>query len=444
MPIVYVLLLTGSRGGYLSLTVVLASLVILRYQQPKLISLPIILGLLFFIFMPESYLTSLLKIRDPYAYTRVGVWSSALKAAVQRPILGWGLNTFNTVFYRYNFPVPNAIAQYGRLPGFALNEYLQLAVEQGFLATFIFIWIITIFLTRILRLVKESVLSNQDLSWWINGIFLCSLSILTQSLVDFNLHLPLVSVIFVLFVGIIMGRRSQVLPVSQYTLSLTIALIFCIISVIILRFLSGYNIKQANRLKQTSFEDTIAKFQLASFLNPIDSLPHQHLGDFYAKKYIETKETKWKELTIIEYNKVIRLEPENPFPHRSLGGFYYDYTQNKDLAVAEYKKAIERNPYNAFIHFELATIYLRENMIDQALLFYEKASELEPNYLATYYQIALIDEKKREYEKVIALYKKILEIKEKNLIPQTGYERKLLAIDYTDVYNNLVRLSVQR
>lgn len=441
----FALFLTRSRGGYLSLIVVLTLLFFLKYKRLGLALIPITIVLLFFISAPPSYLTnevitSLLKINDPYSFTRLNIWLSTLKATIEKPLFGWGLGTFETVFFRYNFPVYGTIAHYGKYPGFAMNEYLQILAELGVAGFFLIIWLIYLFFREIRQKIKESA------TWQLYAILLGSSAILTHALVDFNLHLPLIVLTLIFFTAIGIEKSATPFEVTASFLRRKIHLI-SIFSVILLFFLNGakflsqdYFVK-AEKLTN-HWEKKIIFYQKTIFYNPLDSLPHQRLGDLYAERYILTKEEKNKENTIKEYKKAIELEPENAFIYRSLGGFYYDYTEYKNLGISYYEKAIEKNPYNAFFHFELGKIYLNEKFVIKAKEKFQKARELEPNYLQAYYEEGLLWEKGGNHlsgdeEKALELYSKILEINEKNLVPATNYEKKLLQFDYVLLYNQL-------
>lgn len=436
----FALFLTRSRGGYLSLIVVLTLLLSFKrgdhlYKRLGLALIPITIVLLFFISAPQSYFTNLLKINDPYSFTRLNIWLAALKNAMDKPLFGWGLGTFETIFFRYNFPVHGTIARYGKYPGFAMNEYLQILAELGVAGFFCVIWLIYLFFREIHRKIKESG------TWQLYAILLGSSAILTHALVDFNLHLPLIVLTLISFTAI--GMEKSATPFEVITSFLTRKIHFIsIFSVILLFFLNGtkflsqYYFVKAEKLTN-NWEKKIISYKKTISYNPLDSLPHQKLGDLYAERYILTEEEKNKENTIKEYKKAIELEPENVFIYRSLGGFYYDYTEYKNLGISYYEKAIEKNPYNAFFQFELGKIYLNEKFVIKAKEKFQKARELEPNYLQTYYEEGLLWEKEGNDNKALELYSKISEINEKNLVPVTNYEKKLLQFDYVLLCNQL-------
>jgi len=431
---------THSRGGYLSLIFIFTLLLFLKYKRLSLATIPIAVTLLFFIFLPQTYLTTLLKIDDLYSFTRVNIWLSALRASLEKPLFGWGLGSFETIFFRYNFPVEGTIARYGRYPGFVMNEYLQILVELGVAGFFCVIWLIYSFFREIHRKIKESG------TWQLYTILLGLSAILTHALVDFNLHLPLIVLTLIFFFTMGIAKSATPIFVTRKVQFFFFFLISFFLLINCANFLSQYYYRKAEKLTN-NWEKKIISYKKTILYNPLDSLPHQRLGDLYAERYILTKEEKNKENTIKEYKKAIALEPENAFLYRSLGGFHYDYTENRKLGIFYYEKAIEKNPYNPFFHFELGKIYLNEGLLSQAKGCFQKARELEPNYLQAYFEEGLLWEKGGNHlrgnhlpsneEKALELYTQILEIIEKNLTPTINYEKKLLQFDYVLLYNQL-------
>lgn len=450
---VFTLLITRSRGGYLSLILMFTLLLFLKYRRLSLTLIPIMILLLFFIFLPQKYLhkeaiTSLLKINDPYSFTRLNIWFSAWKATVEKPLFGWGLGTFKTIFFRYNFPVEGTIARYGKYPGFAMNEYLQILAELGFSGFFCLIWLFYLFFKEIYQTIKKeevftSEVTTSPITWQLNAILLGSTAILTHALVDFNLHLPLVNLTLISFIAIGVDKSSKPFFLPKKVRFFLVFLVTLLIFMNFSNFLSQHYYKRAKKLT-TDSEEIINLYKKAILLNLLDSLPHQSLGDLYAEKYIltdtQSAKEKYKENTIKEYKKAVKLESENAFIYRSLGGFYYDYTEHKDLGIANYEKAIKKNPYNAFFHFELGKIYLNGNCFFKAKESFKKTRELEPNYLQAYFEEGLLWEKERNEDKALELYSKILEIDEKNLVPSTKYEKKLLQFEYVLLYNQLAEI----
>ncbi|HCJ66430.1 MAG TPA: hypothetical protein DHV62_03665, partial [Elusimicrobia bacterium] len=339
-----------------------------------------------------------------------------------------GLGTYATIFYRYNFPMENEIARYGKLPGFALNEYLQLATELGLPGLLIFLWLTFVFFKQTIKLIKEFFSTGEN-PWWVAGIFFASLSIILQSLVDFNLHLPLIALTFIFFLGIIISQTGRSISLGRKRLFFILLLVFFLFCGNLLKFISESYLKSGNWVK-------------ASWFNPLDSRPHQYQADSYATKYISEAKEKWKDLALKEFQRAITLDPENPFLFRSAGSFYACLGEKKS-AINQYRKAISKNSTNAFFHFELGKVYLNEKMWNMALKSFQEATTLEPYFLEAYYYQGLILEREGQLNQAIENYSRVLEIKEKLqsfATVDTGYKKKLLSFEFCNLaalYNQL-------
>ena len=130
-PLVWTLLLTGSRGGVLAFLAVLAAA--LAARRLVLLIVPLAVGAALLV-IPNPFLSYLRSMasNDPYALERLGIWRSALEIIAHNP-LGVGLGNYALYSAAYNFPVEHAVARYGRMPRQAHNILLQLTAEGGWL-----------------------------------------------------------------------------------------------------------------------------------------------------------------------------------------------------------------------------------------------------------------------------------------------------------------------
>ncbi len=119
---------------------------------------------------------------------RLKINRDALHMFAQRPILGWGLGTFETVYPQFRSFYTDLLVDK------AHNDYLQLLVETGLLGFAIMIWFLVSALRPALPKIRNWP-SN------VNGaVALAALigisGILVHSLVDFNLQIPANALLF--------------------------------------------------------------------------------------------------------------------------------------------------------------------------------------------------------------------------------------------------------
>jgi O-antigen ligase len=119
---------------------------------------------------------------------RLAIDRDALRMALKRPALGWGLGTFKTVYPQFRSFYSNFFVNA------AHNDYLQLLAETGVLGFAIMIWFLLALWRR----------SNKKLANWsanVNGAvtlgaLIGCLGILIHSFVDFNLQIPANAALF--------------------------------------------------------------------------------------------------------------------------------------------------------------------------------------------------------------------------------------------------------
>jgi O-antigen ligase len=119
---------------------------------------------------------------------RLAIDRDALRMALKRPAVGWGLGTFKTVYPQFRSFYSNFFVNA------AHNDYLQLLAETGVLGFAIMIWFLLALWRR----------SNKKLANWsanVNGAvtlgaLIGCLGILIHSFVDFNLQIPANAALF--------------------------------------------------------------------------------------------------------------------------------------------------------------------------------------------------------------------------------------------------------
>lgn len=178
--------LSRSRGGMIAFIVeivFLASVVLVQRKSPRaaagLLAVCFsVVGLL--IFIGRTQVLERLGDLDPGA--RLSMTTDSLKMFLHRPVLGWGLGTFPTVYPSYRSFYTNLFINE------AHNDYAQLLVEMGLLGFALMVW----FLISLYR--KGFPKSRRWEFSWDAALSLAALigctGILFHSFVDFNLQIP--------------------------------------------------------------------------------------------------------------------------------------------------------------------------------------------------------------------------------------------------------------
>ena len=199
--------LSGSRGGMLAIVVELATLGVMLSRRKN--SVRIALGVTAFAVVLVSLLVWLggkeLTTRvtsissetrgEISGGTRLNIDRDTVKMFSRRPVLGWGLGTFPTVYPQFRSFYTNFFVNE------AHNDYLQLLAEMGILGFSTMVWFFVILVRQGIRKVHKW---SSDASG--ATTLACSLGvlgILVHSFVDFNLQIPANAALFYAFCAIV-------------------------------------------------------------------------------------------------------------------------------------------------------------------------------------------------------------------------------------------------
>jgi O-antigen ligase len=190
--------LSGSRGGMLSFLleiVVFATLTLVQRRNPRValgVAAVCVLVLVFLVFLGKVQVLGRLGNLGPDI--RLKITKDCLRMFAHRPVLGWGLGTFPTVYPSYRTFYTNLFVNE------AHNDYAQLLVETGSLGFGLMLW----FLVRLYRSGWPT--SRRWEFKWDGAVSLAALlgctGLLLHSLVDFNLQIPANAALFYVLCGL--------------------------------------------------------------------------------------------------------------------------------------------------------------------------------------------------------------------------------------------------
>ena len=190
--------LSGSRGGMLAFIlemILFAALTRSKTRSPRIAvaSLAVfllILGLLIFL----GRIQVLGRLGDLGPGIRSTITRDSLRMFLKRPLVGWGLGTFPTVYPSYRSFYTNLFVNE------AHNDYAQLLVETGLVGFGLMVW----FIERLFRkgLPKSRRWEFQwDMALSFAALLGCT-GILFHSFVDFNLQIPANAAFFYVLCGL--------------------------------------------------------------------------------------------------------------------------------------------------------------------------------------------------------------------------------------------------
>jgi O-antigen ligase len=194
--------LSGSRGGMLSLVleiVVFATLTLVQRRNPRValgVAAMCVLVLVFLVFLGKVQVLGRLGNLGPDM--RLKITKDCLRMFSHRPVLGWGLGTFPTVYPGYRSFYTNLFVNE------AHNDYAQLLVETGLLGFGLMLWFL-------IRLYKYGLPTSRRWEFkWDGAVSLAALlgctGLLLHSFVDFNLQIPANAAMFYVLCGLAATR----------------------------------------------------------------------------------------------------------------------------------------------------------------------------------------------------------------------------------------------
>jgi len=194
--------LSGSRGGMLSFVleiVVFGALTLVQKRNPRValgMVAVCVLVFAFLVFLGKGQVLG--RLGDLGPGIRLNITKDCLRMFSHRPVLGWGLGTFPTVYPSYRSFYTNLFVNE------AHNDYAQLLVETGLLGFGLMLW----FLVRLYRSGWPT--SRRWEFKWDGAVSLAALlgctGLLLHSFVDFNLQIPANAAMFYVLCGLAATR----------------------------------------------------------------------------------------------------------------------------------------------------------------------------------------------------------------------------------------------
>ncbi len=207
--------LSGSRGGMLAFVlemVLFAALTFGKKRSPRIAlgSMAVcVLILALLIFLGKGQVLG--RLGDLSPGIRLNITKDSLRMFSKRPVWGWGLGTFPTVYPSYRSFYTNLFVNE------AHNDYAQLLVETGLLGFGLMLW----FLVRLYQYGLPT--SHRWEFQWDGAVSLAALlgctGILLHSFVDFNLQIPANAGLFYVLCGLAaspLAESSGVAAVSRH------------------------------------------------------------------------------------------------------------------------------------------------------------------------------------------------------------------------------------
>jgi O-antigen ligase len=310
---------------------------------------------------------------------RIAIWKFTGMIIEDHPLLGSGLGTFkyNSLNYQAKFfdqGENRSLYPYG-IADKAHNEYLQLWAELGIIGLGAFIWIIISFFICGAKLLKKT--KDNYKEGLIIGLMGGIIAVLVEGLFGFPLHQPATIVLFWLalaLIGVGEGNedknKEKEINISQKNSD------------------SNEEERVKNRKQKQKDIDkndsSIYRFKPLLYIIIILLSIFAFMGiirpfvaqTYWYKGFKEIKKENWNEAIKI-YEEALKWDPY-------LGEVYYDIgkiLQNKELygIAGEYLEKAAKYIDHPDLPLDLAIIYLKSGMLDEATIKLKQAISYQPD-----------------------------------------------------------------
>jgi len=338
--------------------------------------------------------------------SRCLVWPMAWKGFQDRPILGWGQESFNYVFNKYYDPRMYAQEQWFDRTHNVILDWLIAGGALGLLAYFslfvlalYYIWRqgdfgfkLGVLLKRLLTLWKGHEIAHLPEKSILTGLlvayFIYNLSVF-DNITSYILFFSVLAYVHSISAWPIKRIHERALDANIANLimiPLTVAVIgFVMYTVNIIPMRSSATLIDALRPQKDGPSVNLALFEKAL---AFDSLADSEIREQLAQKSIEAMYTqsvsldlrqRFYEVTYRELKKQTEETPEDARYYLFLGSFL-NRARNYDEAVSALEKALALSPKKQTIMFETAMTYINKQDYANALAVVKRAFDLEPDF----------------------------------------------------------------
>ncbi len=311
---------------------------------------PVVLGLV--LLTPNPISKRVIGKVGVYSLQRPNIWKQAIKTGLDRPIVGWGLRSFEKASLRYNFPVNGKYSKKARI---AHNQFLQYFAEGGVVLFLSYLYLFFVFFMNFKKFGEiERIL--------ISVVFI-------HSLFDNVLYLPANFLIFV----ILLFTADDSAEEYKISFSLLVRFIFLLLPFLYIMPLSAYFLAKKGEAEFNSqeYKKALHHLSLAESLWPLPAYSTS-LATANEQMFYETESLSYLSFAFYLYGRAMESNPIDwklPFKKYEFFKRHKKNIDNEDAAETAESfllKAIELNPRDRNLYEILRRDYRERGMEEEA------------------------------------------------------------------------------
>jgi O-antigen ligase len=336
---------------------------------------------------------STVSVGEGTAGTRISMWASTLKIIKEKPVIGYGLETFKGIFPRYRELILIRLEGEMSMPDRPHNEPLYLIYSWGILGFTAFLWILIAFCWKSTRY-----LLSKDPSAIYKGFVVSALvAVIGYNAADFFSFSTANSTptywLLMGFASSLMwsgNSRSISLPSPpkefkflMYSLLIVWAAVFSWFSFQFPLADLHYNRARFARA-YGDLENARNEGEAAVGGNQYQALYRIELATIYQALYEKTKDPQWATKNYYLFNSAVKFDPRDQDSWANLGSSLLGSNANMpsdgvEKAISYYKNATTLDPYFSLANQQLSSIYLSRGKYNEARPYLEKLVEVQPS-----------------------------------------------------------------
>jgi len=379
------------------------------------------------------------------ALTRFQIWEAALKAIAERPLLGWGADTFRLLFPMFKPPEYVTAAGYLSVADNVHNYPLQLATGIGIPGVVLMYGLIVWVLVRSAPMVFTRGQGAKRM--FFAGFWAAAAGYVVHLL--FGLSVTGSTVFLWLSMGLLLSpgaTEREVAPARTRAFLVPVVVALVVAGTVLnVRFIVADNVYLRGRMVEQGY-DRVETIERAISLNPYNDMYRLELGVAWqdimratARAYAESveagtpdeqawaaAETALKNASLA-YEDMIAYEPQEYDTYVFYASLYNEAGTYLDPAYFNHaievaRAGIEVEEYGPAVRFQLASAALSLGDHALAIEHLEFATELDPRFLAAYSRLGDAYRVAGRVEDARAAYEYVLEREPKNAAALAGIE----------------------
>jgi len=396
---------------------------------------------------------SIFQIEEVDIQSRLSEYRSSLRIVKEYPLLGTGLDTHSVVFRQYMEPGYEKVTAGLAQPGYAHNEFVQLAATTGLVGLTGYIFLLGMIIVTLVRAWRNAG-KNSEARIWVVALASALLTLEVQSQFSFS---PLATTVLWWFLLALLRRchstkrlplpmaekrsvrkpfrrracepwlseESRIIPrlslrgaerrsnlgsISVLLASILICLAFLPLAAD-LQYSRGISL-----INKGNTEDGVEYVRRAAAVNPQPEIYHNTLGRVLLEQGVTDNSADLILQAKAAYEKGIRWNPRDALGLTGAGSSYYHLWKlgggSKALKRAEglLKKSVQYDPYIAASWQYLALVYEKEEKFDKAIMAYEKVLEIEPQNSLAHFNLGCVYANRGEIKKARQYWQETLRI----------------------------------